>query len=130
MLCSSLNRDPQRRHRRPPGQEREATWQPIDNTPLHPEYRCAHCIESVAAVAVIESVLGSTDIPEASMTSSAAPGVTHRWTNLAAFADEIANARIWAGFHYRFSTRVGTDMGLAIGDLVVKNVMQPATGVR
>ena len=127
MLCSSLNRDPQRRHRRPPGQEREATWQPIDNTPLHPEYRCAHCIESVAAVAVIESVLGSTDIPEASMTSSAAPGVTHRWTNLAAFADEIANARIWAGFHYRFSTRVGTDMGRQIGEYVVKSMMKPTT---
>jgi hypothetical protein len=38
---------------------------------------------------------------------------------------EIANARIWAGFHYRFSTRVGTDMGLQIGEYVVKNVMQP-----
>ena len=24
--------------------EREATWQPIDNTPMHPEYPCAHCI--------------------------------------------------------------------------------------
>ena len=26
--------------------EREATWQPIDNTPMHPEYPCAHCILS------------------------------------------------------------------------------------
>jgi hypothetical protein len=34
------------------------------------------CIESGAAVAVI----GSTDIPEISMTSSTAPGVAHRWT--------------------------------------------------
>jgi hypothetical protein len=31
----------------------------------------------------------------------------------------------WAGFHYRFSTRVGTDMGLRIGDYVVKRAMQP-----
>jgi hypothetical protein len=78
-------------------------------------------------VAVIESVLGSADIPEVSMTSLTAPGVTHRWTNLAALADEIANARIWAGFHYRFSTRVGTDMGRKIGEYVVKSVMQPTT---
>jgi len=110
-----------------PATELEATWQPIDNTPLHPEYPCAHCIESGAAVSVIEAVLGSADIPEVSMTSSTAPGVTHRWTNLGVFADEIANARIWAGFHYRFSTRVGTEMGRRIGDYVVKNVMQPAT---
>jgi hypothetical protein len=108
-----------------PATELEATWQPIDNTPLHPEYPCAHCIESGAAVAVIESVLGSVDIPEVSMTSSTAPGVTHRWTNLGVFADEIANARIWAGFHYRFSTHVGTDMGRQIGGYVVKSVMQP-----
>jgi hypothetical protein len=36
-----------------------------------------------------------------------------------------------AGFHYRFSTRVGTDMGHQIGEYVVKSVMQPAaTGSR
>jgi PAP2 superfamily len=110
-----------------PATELEATWQPIDNTPLHPEYPCAHCIESGAAVAVIESVLGSADIPEVSIASSTVPGVTHRWTNLLAFAEEIANARIWAGFHYRFSTRVGTDMGRKIGEYVVKSVMQPTT---
>jgi hypothetical protein len=36
------------------------------------------------------------------MTSPNAPGVTHRWTDMTVFADEVANARIWAGFHYRF----------------------------
>ena len=110
-----------------PATEREATWQPIDNTPMHPEYPCAHCIESGAAVAVIESVLGSADIPEVSMTSSTAPGVIHRWTNLGVFADEVADARIWAGFHYRFSTRVGTETGRKIGQYVVQNVMQATT---
>jgi hypothetical protein len=108
-----------------PATELEATWQPIDNTPMHPEYPCAHCIQAGAAAAVIESVLGSADIPEVSVTSTTAPGVTHRWTNLRVFSDEIANARIWAGFHYRFSTRVGTDMGHQIGEYVVKSVMQP-----
>jgi len=42
-----------------------------------------------------------------------------------ALTEELASARIWAGFHYRFSTRVGTDMGLRIGDYVVKRAMQP-----
>jgi hypothetical protein len=57
--------------------------------------------------------------------SPTAPGVTHRWSNMTAFTEEIANARIWSGFHYRFSTRVGTEMGLQIGEYVAKNVMQP-----
>jgi hypothetical protein len=106
--------------------EREATWQPIDNTPMHPEYPCAHCILSGTIAGVIKTASGSDDIPEIAITSPAAPGVTHRFTNMTAFTDEVANARIWSGFHYRFSTRVGTDMGLKIGEYVVKNVMQPA----
>ncbi len=105
--------------------DREATWQPIDNTPMHPEYPCAHCILSGSVAGVVKTALGSADIPEIAVTSPTAPGVTHRWTNMAAFTDEVASARIWAGFHYRFSTRVGTGMGLQIGEYVVKNVMQP-----
>jgi hypothetical protein len=106
--------------------EREATWQPIDNTPMHPEYPCAHCILSGAIAGVIKTASGSEDIPEIAITSPTAPGATHRFTNMTAFTDEVANARIWSGFHYRFSTKVGTDMGLKIGEYVVKNVMQPA----
>jgi hypothetical protein len=106
--------------------EREATWQPIDNTPMHPEYPCAHCILSGAIAGVIKTASGSEDIPEIAITSPTAPGVTHRFTNTTVFADEVANARIWSGFHYRFSTHVGTDMGLKIGEYVVTTVMRPA----
>jgi hypothetical protein len=109
-----------------PGTEVEATWQPIDNTPMHPEYPCAHCISSAAVASVVEAVLGSADIPEVSLTSRTLPGVTHRWTNVWAYADEILAARIYAGFHYRFSGRVGQDMGRQIGQHVSKTILQPA----
>jgi hypothetical protein len=105
--------------------EREATWQPIANTPMHPEYPCAHCIQSGSVAGVIKTVFGTADIPETAMISPTAPGVIHRWSDMKRFTEEIANARIWAGFHYRFSTRVGTDMGRQIGEYVVKSVMQP-----
>jgi hypothetical protein len=110
--------------------ELEATWQPIDNTPMHPEYPCAHCISSAALAMVIEGVLGSADIPEVSMTSATAPGVTHRWKNVWAYADEVAEARIYAGFHYRFSTRVGQDMGRKVGQLAVQSLMRPSNVVQ
>jgi hypothetical protein len=111
-----------------PDTDIEATWQPIDSTPMHPEYPCAHCIESGAAAGVMEAMLGSKDIPEVLVTSLTLSGVTHRWTDLDAFTTEIANARIWAGFHYRFSTRVGTEMGREIGRYAVETVMQPVIG--
>jgi hypothetical protein len=81
--------------------------------------------------AAIEAALGTAEIPEVSMTSSTAPGVTHRWTNIRAYNEEVSHARIWAGFHYRFSVRAGQDVGSKVGRYVVENVMQPAvTGAR
>jgi hypothetical protein len=106
--------------------EREPAWQPLGATPMHPEYPCAHCIESAAFATVAETVLDSADVPELVMTSPTAPGATHRWTNLWAYANEVADSRIWAGLHYRFSSRVGQDMGRRIGQHVVKAVMRPA----
>ena len=110
-----------------PATDREATWQPIADTPMHPEYPCAHCILSGSIAAVVKAVLGTADIPEIATTSPTAPGVTHRWTSMTAFTDEVASARIWAGFHYRFSTRVGTDMGLRLGEFAARSVMQPVS---
>jgi PAP2 superfamily len=106
---------------------RDATWRPIAETPMHPEYPCAHCIAAASMCAVLEAVLGTPEIPEVAMTSPTAPGVTRSWTNLRAFVQEVSDARIWAGFHYRFSTRVGQDMGQKIGEYAVDNLMQPVS---
>jgi hypothetical protein len=105
----------------------DATWQPLDTTPMHPEYPCAHCILSGAARVVLESLAAGQPMPEFSLTSPTAPGVTHRWSNLDDFTTEVANARIWAGFHYRFSTRVGTALGRQVARYVVDKTMQPVT---
>jgi hypothetical protein len=105
--------------------ERDATWEPIDLTPLHPEYPCAHCILSGAVTTVIETIIGTADIPEVTVSTPTAPGVVHRFTNLDGIADEIAMARIYAGFHYRNSTEVGRTMGQKIGQYVVANALQP-----
>src|SRR5262245_61291075 len=94
------------------------TWLPLDNTPMHPEYPCAHCILSSTAATVIKSVVGNDRMPELSMMSSTAPGVTHRWADPDDLVTEVANARVWAGFHYRFSTRAGVTMGRRIGHYV------------
>jgi hypothetical protein len=108
-----------------PATERDATWRPIAETPMHPEYPCAHCISATSICTVLEAVIGTAEITEVSMTSPTAKGVTHRWTSLHDFVKEVSEARIWAGFHYRFSTRVGEDMGNQIGAYIVKNFMQP-----
>jgi hypothetical protein len=84
---------------------------------MHPEYPCAHCIVAAAIATVLQTVAG--DEGDISLTSPTAPGVTRKWTRLQDYSDEVSNARIYAGFHYRFSTEVGKDMGKKIGQLTV-----------
>jgi hypothetical protein len=101
-----------------PSTPRDATWLPLGETPMHPEYPCAHCITSAAVAEVLRGVVGE-DVGEITVTSPTAPGVVRRWTSLDSYRDEVSNARVWAGFHYRFSTEVGKDMGKKIGELTI-----------
>jgi len=106
-----------------PATQRDANWLPLGDTPMHPEYPCAHCITSSAAAAVLQSAFGN-DIPEVSMTSVTAPGVTRRWKRLQDYADEVAVARIYGGFHYRFSNMAAQEMGRKIAELAVNTQLR------
>jgi hypothetical protein len=107
-----------------PATPREAVWTPLGDTPMHPEYPCAHCISSGTVATVLEKLVGS-EVAEFSLTSPTAPGVTRKWTKLRDYSDEVSNARIYAGFHYRFSTEVGKDMGKKIGELTIATQLRP-----
>jgi hypothetical protein len=109
-----------------PATPRDASWLPLGDTPMHPEYPCAHCITSAAVAAVLRGTVGE-DIGEITLTSPTAPGVVRRWTRLDDYRDEVSNARIWAGFHYRFSAEAGKSMGTKIGELTVKTQLRPAS---
>jgi len=108
-----------------PQTEREATWEPIGPTPLHPEYPCAHCIVAATAGTVLQAFFGTGSVPEFSLSTPTAPGVVHKWTRIADYIQEPSNARIWSGIHYRFSTVVGADMGRKIGEQAVKEYLRP-----
>jgi hypothetical protein len=104
--------------------ERDPAWTPFIDTPLHPEYPCAHCIVSGALGAVLQAEIGGGPVPRLATTSPTAPGVTRSWASIADFTQEVANARIYDGVHYRNSTEVGTAMGRRIGAMVATKVLQ------
>jgi len=106
---------------------RVADWEPVIDTPLHPEYPCAHCITSSAVATVLEAEFGTGTVPTVTMTSPPAPGVTRAWTNIRAWADEVSAARVYGGIHYRNSTAVGKEMGRKIGELAVSRYLRPST---
>ena len=87
---------------------RVADWEPLIETPLHPEYPC-----------------GNGPTPGLNMTSSALPGVVRRWSSISEWAEEMALARIYGGVHYRNSIVVGKAMGKSIGQLAVSSYLKP-----
>jgi hypothetical protein len=68
---------------------------------------------------VLQIVVGN-EVGEITLTSPTAPGVTRKWTRLEDYSDEVSNARVYAGFHYRFSTEAGKDMGRKIAEQTVR----------
>jgi len=102
--------------------DRDPGWTPFIDTPMHPEYPCAHCIVSGALGAVLEAEIGSGPTPRLSSASSTAGGAVRTWTSVGDFTKEVAQARIYDGVHYRTSTEVGSAMGKKIGELAVKSL--------
>jgi len=97
--------------------ERDPSWTPFIETPMHPEYPCAHCIVASTVGTVLKAELGNAQLPTLSSVSPTAPGVTRRWTSIDDFIREVSEARICDGVHYRNSTEVGTAMGKSVGEL-------------
>jgi len=96
---------------------RDPSWLPLGLTPPHPEYPCAHCIVAAAVAEVLQRTVG--DVGEFALTSPTAGGVTRKWKKWVDYSKEVSSARIYSGFHYRFSTEAANAMGRKIGELVV-----------
>lgn len=77
---------------------------PFIDTPMHPEYPCAHCIVSASLGAVLTAEVGSGPAPKLSSASPAAQGAVRTWATVNDFTQEVAVARIYDGVHYRNST--------------------------
>jgi PAP2 superfamily len=100
--------------------ERDPGWTPFIDTPMHPEYPCAHCIVSASLGAVLEAEIGGGQVPKLSSASSTAGGAVRTWASVGDFVQEVALARIYDGVHYRYSAEVGTAMGKKVGELAAR----------
>jgi len=101
---------------------REPGWTPFIDTPMHPEYPCAHCIVSASLGAVLEAEVGAGPMPVLSSASSTAGGAVRTWTSVGDFMQEVALARIYDGVHYRNLSEVGTAMGKKVGELAARSL--------
>jgi hypothetical protein len=105
---------------------RDPAWSPFIDNPMHPEYPSAHGILAGAVGTVIEADIGRGAVPELSTSSPTAKGATRRWPSVEDFIREVADARVWEGVHYRFSSETGVAMGRQVGRLAAAKLLAPA----
>jgi hypothetical protein len=104
--------------------ERQADWEPLLSTPMHPEYPCGHCIISAAMVTVLAAE-GPPPAGGIAVTSDASPGAVHHVPTYGQLAEEISLSRIYAGAHFRSSTETAMAMGRRIGEYALQGFLKP-----
>ncbi len=100
--------------------KRDASWAPFISTPMHPEYPCAHCVVAATVGSILKAEVGRSPMPVLKTRSATANGAIRSWLTVEDFVQEVSNARIYDGVHYRTSTEVGSVMGKLVGENAIK----------
>jgi len=104
----------------------DPTWTPSLATPAFQEYPSGHSGVSDAAASVLASFYG--DRTGFAVTSAGLPGVERDFTSFSSSVLQIEDARIYAGFHFRFSCVDGATLGASVAAYVLGNVALPVHG--
>jgi membrane-associated phospholipid phosphatase len=102
----------------------DPTWTPLVKTPNHPEYPANHACVTTSYAKIIDYLLGRRHF---TLTVSGVPASTQTrsYTSSAQLITEIANARVWGGVHFRFSTTAGAAVGIAVARFDYRHALQP-----
>lgn len=100
----------------------DSTWEPLRPTPGHPEYPCGHCLSAAAVGTVIAEEFGA---QAPAMMLDIDGTMLRRYDTPQSYIDEVGEARILVGVHYRFSVEVGTAMGVRVGKLARERYFAP-----
>ena len=101
----------------------DGAWTPLITTPAFPEYPSAHSCVSGAAAQILSETFG--EETSFNVGSNAMLGVTRRFTNFSAALEEIKNARVFGGIHFRTACVDGTALGISVGDYVMAHALLP-----
>jgi len=101
----------------------DPAWTPLLPTPAFQEYPSAHSGVSSAAASVLASFYGNNTA--FTVISAGLPGVQRDFTSFSAAVQQVEDARIYAGFHYRFSCTDAAILGVQVARYVTGSLMQP-----
>jgi hypothetical protein len=102
----------------------DPTWEPLLDTPAHPDYPSGHATYGGAAAEVLKALFGD-DRVDVSFVST---GVTRTYTSFSQMDREVIDARVWGGIHFRQTDEDSSALGHQIGDYAVKTWLRPVSG--
>ncbi len=103
-------------------QQTDPGWLPYQNTPPHPEYPAAHGCVAGAVAGIIEQHFGR----KMSFTfNSVVTGATHSYDGPGALVDEVADARVFGGMHFRNSVEHGAELGRSVAEWTTAHTLVP-----
>jgi hypothetical protein len=102
----------------------DPAWTPLITTPTFPSYPSAHASASYAARRVAESVFD--DDHAFTLTHPAVPGVTLHYSTFRDLTDDIDDARVYGGIHFRFDQQAGGRQGRQVGRFIYEHHLRPA----
>jgi PAP2 superfamily len=108
---------------------REPAWASLIDAPMHPEYPSAHSILASTVATLIKAEVGSAPMPRLTTTSPTAKNATRQWSSTDEFVQEVSNARLWGGIHFRSALRTGEAMGQRIGELAARQLLDAQASV-
>ena len=93
-----------------PATQADLTWTPLLATPAYPSYVSGYSGVTGAFTGALQDALRTHDL-HLTLISTAVPGAVHSYETGAALDQDVINARIWLGIHYRFDDTGGVRMG-------------------
>jgi hypothetical protein len=102
--------------------EADPTWTALLNV-NHPEYPSAHACATSAISETLAAYFGS-DTRAVALDSAVTPESRY-YSSFSEIVEEVADARVLAGLHFRFSTVVGAEIGHRVAQLVTTQYFQP-----
>jgi len=103
----------------------DPTWLPFIVTPPHPEYPSGHSTLSSAMASVLESNFGEGLGTPIVVTLS---GITRQWDSFDDAVQEVIDARVYSGIHFRNSDEVGARVGRQVAQFVMTHALRPCKG--
>ena len=101
----------------------DPTFLPLVVTPPFPSYPSAHGTLAGAARKVLEHFYGKSQ-HSITLSSPAVTGIILNYSSWEQIADDIADARVYGGIHYRFDQTAGALQGKRVGSYILQQYLR------